>query len=440
MGEPTRHLYEAGLGDRVRDIPLPRLERRQIGDVHDYPAFAHRPCGSLGEKKWRAEIEREHRVPVFDENLADRSAHHHRRRVDEDIQPTEHLGGMLDEAWRRRRIGEISRQGPRIAAGGDYLLRDFARSPLRAGVMHSDSHPRLAQRQCDDPADARSRAGHQRDATVYLHVALSAAADTDATFASCCSSQSAGTLIAPSRRGPSSPPCQSEPPLGTRSKNSQSACSRFVSSREWPGCLISTPSRPAATSGSNRSRRPASPGCAHIASAPPSCAMPIASTRESLSFGTNAAPDPPRYRANASRKSWTTPRAISARAMCGRPTAPPADCCSTSSNVIGIPRVFSFSTMRWPREYLIARSSVSRSSSRSSRDRCSARRWTSWSSRNALSSTAAMTLMPSRSPASLAASTPSIVSWSVSAIALSPHRAAASTTRSGGSIPSEAVE
>jgi hypothetical protein len=57
-----------------------------------------------------------------------------------------------------------------------------------------------------------------------------------------------------------------------------------------------------------------------------------------------------------------------------------------------------------------------------------------------LNSQAQMTRTPSGTPARAASATPSVVSWSVSAIADKPARCACRTTSAGSDSPSDAVE
>jgi len=73
--------------DAVRDVIPPRFERSEVGNV-DYhpPAIAHRASRRLRQKERRAQIQREHRIPVLDQNLADRRSQHYRRRVHEHIE------------------------------------------------------------------------------------------------------------------------------------------------------------------------------------------------------------------------------------------------------------------------------------------------------------------------------------------------------------------
>src|SRR5438552_12423096 len=100
-------------------------------------------------------------------------------------------------------------------------------------VMHRHVQSRLAECQRDRLAQPNSTARNQSGALFELHA--TAIESTRALCASCRSSHSAGTFIIPSLRGPSSDPCQSEPPLGSREKNSISARILTVSSDEWLG-------------------------------------------------------------------------------------------------------------------------------------------------------------------------------------------------------------
>src|ERR1700693_3855694 len=72
VSETARHLHDAGLGDRVRDLSSPRLERGQVRDVYDRAApLSHDSRRRLTKEERRAKVQREHRVPILDQDLAD---------------------------------------------------------------------------------------------------------------------------------------------------------------------------------------------------------------------------------------------------------------------------------------------------------------------------------------------------------------------------------
>src|SRR5258705_5602177 len=105
------------------------------------------------------------------------------------------------------------------------------------------------------------------------------------------------------------------------------------------------------------------------------------------------------------------------------------------------PRPWSFATICSPRRRRAARVSRRNSWSRSfSRGRNSARTCSSPQGARTLNSQPGITRTPSLAPSCAASATPSVVSWSVSAIAVSPTARARRATSGGSHSPSDAVE
>src|SRR5206468_6704591 len=152
------------------------------------------------------------------------------------------------------------------------------------------------------------------------------------------------------------------------------------------------------------------------------------------------------------------PQSTSARATCGRPSAPPSpsrlpshppppppappsSCAWTSSRSIGTPRSWSFATICSPRRRRAARVSRRNVCSRSlSGDRNSPRTCSSPQGARTLNSHPGMTRMPSFAASYVASATPSVVSWSVSANAARSAARAWCGTSDGAHSPSETVE
>src|SRR5690606_37713782 len=128
-------------------------------------------------------------------------------------------------------------------------------------VMHGNPCALGSHRQCDGSSNAASCTGHEAGAPLELHATLqmhlsvtlrsgrksvgtariayggevstyAPDATREATSASCSSSHSTGTRIESSTRGPSTEPCQSDPPLFTTPNSSASLVRRRSSSGE----------------------------------------------------------------------------------------------------------------------------------------------------------------------------------------------------------------
>ena len=166
------------------------------------------------------------------------------------------------------------------------------------------------------------------------------------TRASCCSSHDSGTRMTPSTRGPSIAPCQSEPPLGTRPKNSASAPRRFVSSLRMPGMSDLESVEPERDEPFDRPRvgHPV-PGARARRGRRRHERARSRRRRTAGASATYAGRPAPRYRSNASRESRAQPPSINTRARCGRPIAASPARASTSSNEIGTPSSLSFATI-----------------------------------------------------------------------------------------------
>src|SRR6476646_5583584 len=277
----------------MRDIRGPRLERGEVGDVHDCPALRGPVpvCCDRREKR-RPRVDGERRVPFGRRDGLDRGSLHDRRGIHQHIEPAERASDFIDERGWRRRHAEVGLEQRCLGAKPLNLRGRFARALGRAVVVDGDVHAALTERGRNRAAYPASRARDEPNAIREIHppkrYANVPALRRTSTLASFCSSHDTGTRMTPSTRGPSTAPCQSEPPLGTSPKNSASAASRFVSSCVCPGCRTATPSSPRATNRSIVSRRPSGPGCATTARPPPAWTSAMASPTDSRCLATYA--------------------------------------------------------------------------------------------------------------------------------------------------------
>jgi hypothetical protein len=128
-------------------------------------------------------------------------------------------------------------------------------------------------------------------------------------------------------------------------------------------------------------------------------------------LSTKAGRPRPRYLSNASSRVRTTPALRRARATCGRPSAPPADCASTDSSSMATPSCCRRRTISIPRRLRSSRHRARNSSSSGApAGRKYARTCISPHGASTENSHPETTLIPSAVPAAIAAGTPDTVS------------------------------
>ena len=166
LGPLDRHhpadLGQASLGrtiDRNGAQPIAFVGRADIDDLAA-TLRAHLPVRSLTEEVGTTQVERHNRVVIFWCHVGDGLASVHRRTVDQNIEPAQHVRGVLDQLGIGVCCAQISAKGKGLTADRFDLATCFCHL-FRRAPMDADCGTRLGQCHGQGSANATRRASDQ---------------------------------------------------------------------------------------------------------------------------------------------------------------------------------------------------------------------------------------------------------------------------------------